>query len=197
VEGAKRRGSSESRHCCACRRGRLVCTTRLRQFPTRRLERNQQGGERRSRSGRPTCGVLRSRSATPPLRDQILESEVRMATHHPPLSPEEVLGRRATLAGRAVPLRAGAEQKLPHQEPILEAALANLCDHPQLTDQAMPPIRGHPMPVLPARSPRRLGRWSAQRDRYGRQGKGEYRHREEDENELLGAGQKYEPHYLG
>jgi hypothetical protein len=44
------------------------------------------------------------------------------------------------------------------------------------------------MPVLPARSPRRLGRWSAQRDRYGRQGKGEYRHREEDENELLGAG---------
>src|SRR5689334_24392026 len=78
-------------------------------------------------------------SATSPLRDQILESEVRMATHHSSLSPEEVLGRRATLAGRAVPLRAGAEQKLPHQEPILEPALANLGYHPQLTDQAKPP----------------------------------------------------------
>lgn len=53
-----------------------------------------------------------------------------MATHHSSLSPEEVLGRRATLAGRAVPLRAGAKQKLPHQEPILEPALANLGYHP-------------------------------------------------------------------
>ena len=50
-----------------------------------------------------------------------------MATHHSSLSPEEVLGRRATLAGRAVPLRAGAKQKLPHQEPILEPELP-ICD---------------------------------------------------------------------